>query len=98
MTACPTCNGESMPDHPAGQLAWHHTNDCTLRDLEDARQAADHAALRHVRRFLRPATDTEALLLTALGLTVPSGLQTYVSEVSPAVHRRSWPPLTPIGS
>jgi hypothetical protein len=80
-----------MPNHAAGILAWQHNNTCTIRDSEDARQSADHAALRHTRWIIRPATGAETYLLGVLGYTVPEN--TTVVRCTNSIHRRVWPTL-----
>ena len=99
MTAtCPTCAGAQMIDHPAGWLAWRHTNTCTIRDAEDARQVADHDGLGSDYTFTRPATEAERVLLQVLGHAVPDTLGTVVTYLTPGVHRRTWPVLDVSGA
>lgn len=38
---CPECSGQQMPGHPAGALMFRHIDPCSIRDAEDATQAAD---------------------------------------------------------
>jgi len=90
--ACPACAGRQMPDHPAGWLAWRHSNLCALRDAEDARHAAD-VDLAGGRVTQRPATTTEMSLLSALGHPLPRDLTTRLEPVTAGIIRRSWSAL-----
>ena len=104
---CPACNGEQIPDHPAGILVYkHRTPSCTVQALEDARMVADKdRALPLPARplgtgnyseatFTRPATATERTLLISQGYAVPVDLSTNVEFLTRGVRNRTWPTLT----
>jgi hypothetical protein len=97
---CPECAGPQIPGHPAGLLAIRHTNACSLRDAEDARQVADSDELYIRGRFSRPATDTERILLAAVGapteITSDPDLTTAVRPITFSVVGRSWPWTPPV--
>ena len=95
---CPDCAAPRMPAHPAGALAWQHTNSCALREREDATKVADAERLAGYLGALglpwqRPATPTERTLLEACGIALPTDAVTTVTLVAgrSAVVRRSWP-------
>ncbi len=95
--SCPGCGGPQLVDHPAGWLAWRHSNECALRAAEDATQAADHDRL-HSSGLHRPVLDreptiTEQALLSALGHPLPRKLTTRLEPVTAGIVRRSWPAL-----
>lgn len=56
-----------MAGHPLGPLMIQHGNSCTIRDSEDSRQLLDFDTSGGPYAFTRAATDTELLLLAALG-------------------------------
>lgn len=90
---CPTCGGEWMADHPAGALAFRHSNACTLRDGEDATTVADNERARVLGpQFVRQATATERILLAAWPVPVPEKLRVVVSYPTggAAVRRRDF--------
>ena len=91
---CPECRGLQMVGHPAGILAIRHSNHCELRQHEDARQVADKdivSAAPWRRRFVRPSTPTERVLLGAvLGSEIPSDAETFVEFLSPGTRGRYW--------
>jgi hypothetical protein len=80
---CPQCEGDWLYD-----LLFRHAPTCPLRAAEDATAEADY---RHrPRPFLRPATATELLLATALGVpeeAIDEGRVT-VHYITTAVRRR----------
>jgi hypothetical protein len=88
--------GPQRPDDPRGWLLFASLPDDLAR-AEDQTLAADHqrihvdVLLPHV--FLRPATDTEGVLLAHLGYVVPGDLQTRVCWLSYGVRNRRWPQL-----
>jgi hypothetical protein len=82
-----------QPD-PRGILALRNLPDEISR-REDATLANDYEQ-RHWRGSLgliRPATDTEKLLLAHLGYDVPEFLETRVRWVSAGIRNRHWPTL-----
>lgn len=88
--SCPDCDGLLMPDHPAGLLAYDHSNACQLRAHEDGQKVADlETALSH-GRFERPATATERALLASQGHAVPADLTTVVDFLTRGICHRSW--------
>ncbi len=93
--ACPACAGRQMPEHPAGWLAWQHTNGCPLRQFEDGRHVADLDLIASPRRRFarRAATPTEVTLLGALGYTIPADLATELRSITEHVIQRRWPQL-----
>lgn len=96
---CPVCGGSQLAGHPAGWLAIDHTNACTIRDAEDQTQAADHTrCAASPAGFVRAATDTERVLLTALGHVLPTTLDTTVRPVTRSVIARTWPVFAPTGT
>ena len=83
-----------MVGHPAGWLSFQHNpQECPLLPFEDARQAADHDRGTFAPRFVRPATPTERLLLTALGYSTPVTIDTVVQFTTHSVRTRTWPTL-----
>ena len=64
MTICPSCNGPHLEG-----LRFQHKSICDFYNLEAQTQAADHERFRTNRGqpVTRDATDTEILLLEALG-------------------------------
>ncbi len=88
---CPQCGGEHMPGHPGGLLYWRHEMTCPLLAKEDSRALAD-STLAHARGwpFDRPVTDTERVLLSALGYELPDDAVTTVDYLTTAVRRRRW--------
>ena len=92
MNQCPECAGQQMLGHPAGILAYDHTNNCMFRDHEDGRHLADiDAVCGPVLK--RPATATERTLLESQGFVLPAELTTWVMPLSRGVHRRVWPQI-----
>lgn len=81
---CPACSGPQTPDHPAGVLAIRHTNDCTIRDAEDATAAND----ARFEQRQRPATTAERTLLDALGYLVPAEVTTEITPITGGVRNR----------
>jgi hypothetical protein len=78
-----------------GWLVFHGLHP-DLQKAEDATQAADHAYQRQTgrRRWSRPATPTERLLLAHLGYTLPEGLlATHIDYTTDSLRRRTWPTL-----
>lgn len=71
---CPECAAPALYN-----WVLRHTNNCTIRDAEDATQAADRERLdRSPWGFLRPTTTTERVLLVAAGFTPTTEAQTKV--------------------
>lgn len=93
MNTCPECAGPQMVDHPCGVLMIRHSNNCSLRASEDARQVADLDVGKG--SFTRPATTTERVLLASFGYVVPAELSTRVLFLTPGARRREWPTLKP---
>jgi len=78
-----------------GWLVFHGLPDA-IQKAEDATQAADHRYQREHgrRRWSRPATPTERLLLEHLGYELPAGmLVTHIEYVTDSLRRRTWPTL-----
>lgn len=79
---CPECGGPALYN-------WvvRHTNICTIRDAEDATQAADRERLDHLpgrwpfgnAGLTRPATAAERTLVTASGHLLSDDPQTVVT-------------------
>ena len=90
---CPSCGGSQLAGHPAGWLALQHRVTSPLDTAEDATRNSDHELMVWGRRD-RPATDTERLLLAALGHVLPAELTTVVSGRGGG-YRRTWPQLEP---
>ena len=85
--------GAHRPDDPRGWLVFESLPN-EIQQLEDQRQAADHARCRHgVMFFARIATPTERYLLQHLGYELPETLHTRVTWITPGVRRRTWPAL-----
>lgn len=89
---CPECAGPQMRNHPAGFM-FGHVDPCTLRDAEDATQAADATRGGPLKLpFVRPLTDAEHALAqahaAAHGLTVPPDLVAGISFPSPSIRTR----------
>ena len=82
-----------MPD-PRGVLALRYLPP-DLENAENATQANDYTwRLAKPRGRLRPATDTEKLLLKWLGHgPIPDDLQTLVRYATRGVRNRSWPSI-----
>lgn len=90
--SCPECGGQQMVGHPAGLLALQHILGCSLYAREDATRANDND-LDTLGRRHRPATDTERLLLDAIGHgPLPSDLTTVITDTG-ALYSRRWPQL-----
>lgn len=88
---CPECSGPQMVGHPAGVLAFKHSNACTLRASEDATTVADDERARALGpQFVRQATTAERALLAAFPVPVPATLRVRVSYPTggAAVRRR----------
>lgn len=68
MTICPSCNGPHLEG-----LRFQHKSICDFYLAEAQTQAADHERFRTNpgQPITRDATDTEILLLEALGETAP---------------------------
>lgn len=95
-------NGDVGPQHarsangtdPRGVLVFDWLS-AELQRAEDSTLDNDKAQ-RHWRASVyrdRPATETEQLLLTAVGYTVPAELTTRVQWLSNGVRRRTWPQI-----
>ena len=105
---CPTCQGVQLVGHPAGVLEFDHRPDCALREREDATRWSDfetansqwpvydfapNSRTAGAYSLQRPATDTERILLAALGFSVPEMLTTDIDFISHTTRRRTWPAL-----
>lgn len=90
---CPSCGGQHLAGHPAGWLAWKHTNTCELGRAEDATRHADYLRTRGRHGYRRPTTDAERTLLGALGHEPAEDQVTRVSPLVPSVIRRYWDDL-----
>jgi hypothetical protein len=96
---------EQIPNDPRGWLTFSRPLPDDLQRAEDSTQHHDFyggfqwtsewddAVGAFVGFFLRPATDTERILLSQLGYALPDELTTRVSFPSPLVRRRRWPAL-----
>lgn len=79
---CPECAAPALYN-----WVLRHTNNCTIRDAEDATQAADRERLKSTRgvwpfagvTFKRPTTATERVLLVASGHTPSDEALTVVT-------------------
>lgn len=80
-----------MPD-PRGWLALRFLPE-SVQNAEDATHHNDFVHRRRWRERIRPATDTERLLLAHLGYVVPDELDTVVTFKSPGIWCRRWPVL-----
>jgi hypothetical protein len=91
-TRCPECGGRQMPNHPAG-FTFDHLDPFTIRDAEDATQAADTTRGGPLKPpFVRPLTDAEHVLVTehaaAHGIPIPPDLVCRIDSPSPSVRTR----------
>ena len=83
-------------DDVRGWLVFDTMLPAALQIAEDATANADYER-RNWRDSVsrtRPATDTERELLTHLGFTVPTELDTVVTYRGGVIRRREWPALT----
>lgn len=85
MTICPSCNGPHLDG-----LRFQHKSVCDFYLVETQTQAADHDRFRanRGRPITRPATETEILLLEALGENSENGPDEVM--ITAAFHGGIW--------
>lgn len=86
MTICPSCNGPHL-----GGLRFQHRSICDFYQAEAQTQAADHDRFRvtHGHPVVRPATETEHLMLEALGEAGPDEKVTIRATFNGAIWHRT---------